>query len=273
MSDEGVVNATGETVSTPPPSAPVGSEPASSLTPPASAATSAPAVKKYAYDEDRSNWVPSHVVRERTQALQQLQRDLEYERQRVAALSGVKPPTPPRNPEQDAIRQQFFDLFPEMKELMDKREALLKWSEADPGQLTAISESQNQAWTAHGAQVLDRLEAEVKSVFGGAALDPKAMRRISVAFIHEVESDPQMRGRYEAGDLGIIREFVSDYKAGLLDPFTRSTSAATAPVRAAAARLPRGGGSSAITPGPARTLKPADGEAYHKGAWDRFQKG
>ena len=88
---------------TPAPSAPTGGAPAP--TP-----AGQPGPRQYTYAEDRSNWVPSHVVRQRSEALAQAQRELEFERRRVAALTGVTRPEAP-NPERDAIRNQLFQVY------------------------------------------------------------------------------------------------------------------------------------------------------------------
>ena len=78
-----------------------------------------------------------------------------------------------------------------------------------------------------------------------------------------------MRARYEDVDLSIIDEFVRDYTSGSLDPYRRSTQVAAAPGQAAARRLPRGGGSSAIVGARPATLKPTD-PGFHEAAFKRF---
>lgn len=271
MPDE--IVATGGDTSTAAPSAPSGAAVNPAGTPPSSdpagAATSA-AEKAYTYKEDRSNWVPSHVVRERTERAQQLERELYLERQRVAALSGVKPPTAPQDPETAAIRKQLEAMYPDLAELKAMREELARLKDIDPD---AMKRAAQQPWVIHGSQVLSLLESKVKAAYGGADLTPKAMSRLQRLFVQEMESDPQLTARYERGDLSIIDEFVQDYTAGMLDPYRRSTTVAQQPRQDAARRLPRGGAGSAIAAGPARpTVKPTDGDAFHRAAFDAYQK-
>lgn len=259
---------TGET-SAPAPSAPATTEPTSPA--PGGAATSA--AKKYEYGEDRSNWVPPHVQRKYVDEVQRVRAEADVLRRQMAALTGVQPPAAPRNPEFDQIRNQIYEVAPELGRLAKLVDKLEKLGEIEPDEIQAIRESQTQAWLAHGNQVLDAVEAELRSAYGGGEISPKALKQFQGFFVASVANDPELKARYEAGDPRLIKEFIADYKQGLLDPYHRSTTATTAPARAAAARLPRGGGSSAITPGPARTVKPSDGEAYHKAAFDRFSKG
>jgi hypothetical protein len=185
----------------------------------------------------------------------------------VAALSGVKPPAEPSDPEQEAIRSQFNKLYPGLAKLEAMADKLEKAGNFD---FDGIQNSQQQVWVAHGNQVLATLQEKVKAAYGGADLTPKALQRISRAFVSEVGDDADMRARYEAGDLSIIDEFVKDFTGGLLDPYRRSTAAtAPAPGRFAARNLPRGGGSSAIVGARPATLKPSD-PGFHEAAFKRF---
>src|SRR5689334_23596856 len=79
------------------------------VTPAPAAPAASPGPKQYTYTEDRSNWVPSHVVRQRSDELQRAQQELALWKSRTEALSGVKAPVAP-NPEADAIKKQFFEI-------------------------------------------------------------------------------------------------------------------------------------------------------------------
>lgn len=246
----------------PAPAAPVGGTP-----PPTPAAPAAPS---FTYKEDRSAWVPSHRMRQETEARAQLARELDYERRRVAALSGVPAPGPAPDPENDAIRSQFNKLYPGLAKLEAMADKLEKAAGFD---YEGVTNSQQQVWVAHGTQVLQTLATQVKEAYGGAELTPKALKRIQQAFVTEVMDDPEIKERYEAGDLSIVAEFVKDYTGSNLDPYRRSTAAAGQQTRDQARRLPRGGGGSAVIAPRPPTLKPSDGDAYHQAAFDRFQQG
>jgi hypothetical protein len=182
----------------------------------------------------------------------------------------VKAPATP-DPESDGVRSQFAKLFPGLAKLETMADKLERAAAFD---YDGVQSSQQQVWVAHGNQVLQTLSEKVKSAYGGADLSPKALQRIQRSFVNEVAEDPQMQARYSAGDLTIIDEFIKDYTAGVLDPYRRSTAAAAQPGNPAARRLPRGGGGSAVIGGqPPPTVKPSDGDAYHKAAYDRFVQG
>jgi hypothetical protein len=247
--------APGDTSGAPAPSAPV--------------VPSAPVAPQFSYKEDRSNWVPSHVVRDSTAKAEkqraQFEAQLQFERERVAALSGVKIQSQP-DPESDAVRAQFAKLYPglaKMEAMADKFEKIAGFD------FDGIKNSQEQVWVARGNQVLSTLADKVKAAYGGAELSPKALQRISSAFVSEVNDDADMRARYENGDMSIIEDFIKDYTSGILDPYRRSTSAAAAP-RQFASKLPRGGGSSAVVGNKPPSLKPSD-PGFHEAAYRRFQ--
>lgn len=248
------------------PSAPAAGAPVSGAPP---AAPAGP--KHYTYTEDRSNWVPSHVVRQRTEEAQRLQQELALWKSRTEALSGVKAPTAP-NPEADAIKAQFFQVFPEAQKVFGIVDKLEKLAGVN---IDEIVQSQQQSWVQHGARVLDSVVEKIRAVYGGQELAPKATERIQRAFVSELESDPDLRARYDRGDLSVIDDFVKDYTGTILDPYRRSTQAA-APAAPGSfqRRLPRGGGGSAVVPGarPA-TLKPSDGDDFHKAAFASFSRG
>lgn len=277
MSDvvDGAAAPGGGDVSTSAPSAPVGGPASSGAagTPPPSASAGAgtsAAEKAYTYKEDRSTWVPSHVVRERTERLQQIERELHYERQRVAALSGVKPPAQPEDPETARVREQFYKVFPQLRKLEGMADHLEKLKDFDPQMVT---QGFQQLWSIHGSGVFGQLTQKLKEVYGGAELPPKAVQRLQRLFVNELEDDPQLRDRYERGDLTVIDEFVKDMTSGVLDPYRRSTTVAQQPRQALAQRLPRGGAGSAIAGGaPRPTVKPSDGDAFHKAAFARLQQ-
>jgi hypothetical protein len=236
---------------------------------PAPSAPVAPVSPQFSYKEDRSNWVPSHVGRQQSEKFAaeraQIQAQLQFERERVAALSGTKFQAP-ADPEQDGIRAQFAKLYPGLAKMESMAEKFEKIAAFD---FDGLKQSQEQSWTAHGNQVLQTLATKVKAAYGGAELTPKALKRITTAFVHEVRDEPEMRDRYDAGDLTIIDDFIKDYTSGVLDPYRRSTSAAAAPRSTIASKLPRGGGSSAIVGNRPASLKPSD-PGFHEAAFRRL---
>ncbi len=243
---------------------------ASAVGTPAAPAVQPQAPTGFNYKEDRSNWVPSHVVRQATEKHRQIEQQLAYERQRVAALSGVQMPAAPRNPEHDAIRNQLLEVMPELKEYLDMKDKLKGFADGyDPKVIESIRESQTQSWAAQGNQTLRTLTDKIKAAYGGAELPAKQLKRIASAFVTEVGEDPELRARYESGDTSLVDEFVADFTGGVLTPFQRQAAVVQQNTRGIAARLPRGGGSSAVVGARPATLKPTD-PGFHEAAFKRF---
>lgn len=241
---------------------------------PATAGAGAGAKPAFTYQEDRSNWVPSHVIRERTQkaeaARQQLERELDYERRRVAALTGVKPPAAPRNPAHEQIRQQFLEVFPEYEGLAKLDPAKLeKIMSMDVDALTrAQAQTQDRLWTNHGAQAVQLFAQEAKAIYG-SDVQPKQMKRMLNAFIAECQDDPQMLQRYESGDPSVIKEFIADWGKDFVEPVRKLVSQPTQG-QVAARRLPRSGSGTAVT-SRQPSLKPSDPK-IHDAAYEAFQR-
>lgn len=256
------------------PSAPAPGAPSSGAAP-AGQPAGQPAPRQFTYQEDRSNWVPSHRIRQESERASQLARELELERNRVAALSGVTRPAAPPDPEQSAIRDQLLKVFPELAILAENKDLFGGLKELNLKEtIEQLRNSHNQTWVQRGTQALNQLSESVREAYGvaGKDLSPKALQRIQRSFISELEGDDEMRGRYEAGDPSVISDFVKDFTGVVLDPYRRSQAAASqTPGQAAARRLPRGGNGQPVAP-PARTLKPTD-DGFHEAAFARFNQG
>ena len=229
----------------------------------------------FTYKEDRSNWVPSHVLRERMEKERaeraRIERDLEFHRRQVAALTGVKPQPIP-NPEHDAIKEQFLAVFPQFKGLLegDLMEKIQKIAGFDIEALQrANQETQERVWATHGTRAVQTFESKVKELYGDD-VGPKQMRRILSAFAAEAQDDAEMTRRYELGDFSVIDEFLADWSKGFIDPIRKSATQPT-PGQVAARRLPRAGGGSAVVGPKPPTVKPSDGDKFHGAAFAAFQ--
>lgn len=245
--------------------------PAPSGSPAAPAAQPQAQPKGFTYKEDRSNWVPSHVVRQRTQELERLKQEHFAAQQRIAALAGVQGPTAPVDPEVAAIREQFSKMFPGLAKLEGMQEKLEKIAGFDFENIgKSVEQVNNRMWENHGNQMSRILLDKAKDIYGGSDLGDKAKGRLINAFVWELQNDDELRGRYEAGDTSVLDEFLNDYKGTNLEPYRKTTAAAAAPNLLAARRLPRGGGSSAVVGARPASLKPGDPN-FHKSAFDRFR--
>lgn len=229
-----------------------------------------PAAKKYEYAEDRSTWVPGHKVRAQTEELRTLRAQIAEANRRVAALAGVQPANP-GDPESNAIKEQLFKVVPELKDLIEKRERLLKAAEFD---FDSVSTDQQQRWAATGHNALRLLTSELKAAYGGQELTPKASAHFQTAFIAHLAQNDELRERFESGDIeGVVKEYVTDITEGVFSPFKRLAAApATDPRQAPARRLPRQGGGGPVGV-QQRTVAPKDGDKFHSAAFDAFTRG
>jgi len=237
------------------------------------AAPAAPAKPSFTYEEDRSNWVPSHRIREATQAQQKLERDLQFERQRVAALSGVQPPTAPVSREDQELQAEFYAKFPKLAKLQDKADkldALLeRLGDFDP---TSVATAQDHYFEQMGVQTLSRLDSLAESEIGGT-LSPFAQQMLHNNFGVWVAGDPAKIQRYERQDPKLLSDFITEYRTGILDPFRRKVTTAQQPQHERARRLPQQGGSGAQLPtGRPGVLKPSDTDDYHSAAFRAMQE-
>jgi hypothetical protein len=237
--------------------------------PAAVAPLATPAAKRFDYAEDRGNWVPPHRIRETSQRAQQLERDLDYERRRVAALSGVPAPAQAEDPNDASIKQELFRLFPQLKGLMEHGEKLIGLKDLD---MDALQSPQTHYWESLGHQTLNALHVQAKETLGGGDLTPRAKQVLNTSFSQFVNSDDDLKQRYASQDPGLITEFLKEFNDGILSPYRQSITRAAAPRDAAIRRLPRGGSGSAIVAGRQAEIKPADTDEYHNAAFASFQK-
>jgi hypothetical protein len=256
------------TPTTSPSGTPQASQPAAG-TPAAGQPAATPAQRRFEYQEDRSNWVPPHRLRETSTRVQQLERELYAQQQRVAALAGVQPPQAPEDPETAAIRQQFERLYPGLAKLNERAERLAALAEMDPQSMTS---AQEHYWESLGRQTFNRLDEKVQSLIGGE-LTPFARRTMQSAFAAYIQSDQDLAVRYAGQDPKLLDDFLKEYQTGFLDPYRRTITTQQAPRHERVRNLPRGGNSTAIPGGGPAQLKPADTDEYHGAAFRAFTQG
>ena len=243
---------------------------------PTQTATPAPAAAPsgFTYEEDRSNWIPPHRLREIAEQRRQVERDLEIERQRVAALSGVqRQASAPRYSQQDeALREELFAKFPEIKALVDKQDQLNALVERlgnfDPNQ---VSTAQDHYFEQMGHMTLARLDESAAATFG--ELTPFAQQMLHNAFGVWVASDGDRQNRYGRGDQKLVSDFLTEYRTAMIDPARRKATAGQPASGVPGAVTPRqrfpqqGNSAGATLPGRPATLKPNDSDEYHSAAF------
>lgn len=245
--------------------------PATPAAPPVAATPNPQAAPPSATTPPVEGWVPSYRVREtREAALREAQTqwasreaELRAEAQRyqeqLRALVGVQPP---QNPQVDAIRQQFSQLYPGLSQLEARAEALQSLIEKAQG----LEAQQQHYWQSYGRQNLDRLFGMAQETYG-QALSDEAKRHLHASFLGFVQSSPEMEARYET-DPSIVQDFWKAFSANFVDPARRASQAA------AAARVPGALPQDAPSGAPRSTPpeKPANLDDRVSTAWLQYQQ-
>ncbi len=143
--------------------------------------------------------------------------ELERERKRVLALSGVEPQS---KEEQDEalIRERLERLYPWLKDLTPEDIKALRESNTSMAEIRA---SQTDTWKAHGRKMLTAATAGVQKALGGKLSD-RQVARIESAYVEEAKNDPEFLARHKAGDDTLVDEFVKGWLEDFVEPGRRS---------------------------------------------------
>jgi hypothetical protein len=208
------------------------------------------AEKTYSYKEDRTDWVPRHRLNESTSGKTKAEQErdaarteLELERKRVAALSGVTPQDP-KAAEQGAIRDAILQLVPEIGLLKGMtREQLQEILDA----AQTARQSSQATWERHANTMLNDLDGEAAKSLGADKLTPTQQGRIRGAYREEamqalqvrrdaveagerrsmetVASDNDFVARHERGDKTLIKDFVKGFLDDFYEPARKQVTA------------------------------------------------
>lgn len=255
----------------PAPAAPAAASPqavappvASQQAPQAPASPSAPDgyIPRYRYNEmsQREQQARESVQRYETQ-MGQVKAELDQYRRQVQALVGV---TPPQNQESDAIKSQFFQLFPWAKKLEERFgdvENLI-----DRG--SDMEAQVNHYWTSYGKQNMDRL-FNLASGSLGAPLTDEGKRQLHSSFVGFIQSSPELTDRY-ATDPTVVEDFWKTFTSSFVDPARRASAGNVANRAALGANLPQDApsGSPQVVGAP----KPKDLDERTALAWAEYQQ-
>lgn len=211
------------------PAAPAAYTPAHAVATPATppvAPQSAPATPSAPPVEP--SWLKGRLEETRASAIRQAQaefarREAEYQarlQQVQSQLHAVVGVTPPANPEIDAVRQQFSQLYPGLSRMEEQADRLLGVLER-AGDL----ESQNtHYWQSYGRQTMNRLfEKAAESL--GSPLSDDGKRQLHAAFTGYVSQSPELTNRY-ANDPQLVDEFWNAFTSSFVTPARRATAAA-----------------------------------------------
>ena len=222
--------------------------------------------------DDRSTWLPPYRAREMREAaaretaqkyeaqMGQVRAELDRYRSQVQALVGV---TPQQTTEADAIKAQFFQLFPWAKKMEEKFgdfESLIERA--------GDMEAQNKHyWGSYGRQSMDRLYNLASEGLGGPLPD-EGKRQLHSSFVGYLQASPDREARYES-DPTIVEDFWKQFTQSFVDPARRAVGAAVA-ARAGNGRfLPQDTPSGAPQVTPAPKLNGLDERT--QAAWAEYQ--
>jgi DNA polymerase III gamma/tau subunit len=156
------------------------------------------------------------AAQQQQQLQSQYEARLQQVQQQLHALVGV---TPSQNPELDAVRSQFGQLYPGLSKMEERAEQLLSALDKS-GDL----ESQNSHyWQSYGRQTMNRLFEHASTSLGGP-LSEAGKRQLHAAFTGYVSSSPETTARY-TNDPSLVDEFWREFTSSFVDPVRRASSA------------------------------------------------
>lgn len=215
-------------------------------------------------------WVPSYRIRETREAAireanerfasqqAQLRQEAEQYKAQLQRLVGV---TPPANPEVEAVRNQFGQLYPGLSKLEERAQQVMELIER-------AGDLENQSthyWQNYGRQTMDRLFDNMQTNLGTPLTD-EAKRVLHSAFVGFVQSSPEMTERY-ANDPSIVDDFVKAFSSSFVDPARRV--ATTAVVARANPAIPQD--TPGAIPRAAAGPQPKDLDERASLAWAQYQ--
>lgn len=143
--------------------------------------------------------------------------DLERERKRVLALSGLEPRSKDQE-DDDAIRARMETLYPWMKGLTEEDIAAIRESK---GQMSELRNASVNSWKAHANKMLGQVTSGVQKALGGKLSD-RQTARIQKAYVDEARENPEFLARHESGDTALVEEFVKGWLDDFYEPGRRS---------------------------------------------------
>jgi hypothetical protein len=169
---------------------------------------------------------------------------------------------PQENPEVDAVRQQFKQLYPGLADLEERADQIREMIER-----TGDLESQSQHyWQQYGRQAMDRLFEHAATDLG-APLTDEGRRALHASFTGFVSSSPELTARY-AQDPQLVEEFWRAFRSSFIEPARRATAATVA--TRTGTPLPQDSPSGAVHPSAAP--KPANLDERAAQGWALYEQ-
>lgn len=172
----------------------------------------------------------------------------------------------PADPRAEALRQQLFQLVPGLKDLVDKRDDLMRAATVAPG----AEQHMDAYWHSRGQQVRGELGEKLKGLYGDKP-DQSIVTHVVNTFTSWLEGSPQLQGRYVHGDQALIGEFWTWYEGTILAPVRRQNTVQQMQRGDRVSRLPSRGPATP-PPAPAERQKPKNADELWDQAFDRFSQ-
>jgi hypothetical protein len=238
-----------------PPAAAGGGAPASGSGGGAGAPGGTPAgggATQYSYQEDRSQWIPPHRLNEVNQRYQALHGRFQEQERRVRALLGVDEASR-RDPQTDAIRQQFFQVMPELAPLAQNPQQLNQLLQlVQSGQLNEILGTMQSYWGRHAQTTARDLVSQYAKAINvdPSTIPPRAVQRMAMHLKSFIEEDQtgERQMRFEHGDPRLVEECLADVQGLFVEPVRRSTNVGAAQNVERNRQLPNQGPRGAVPP-------------------------
>lgn len=152
--------------------------------------------------------------------------ELEIERRRVQALTGVNPKNP-QDAEVDEIRNRFKQVIPreQLLEMLGIDEADLKSLKGSKTREEQVAALETQHWSRHGREMQAEFHKALAAEIGGDKLTDRQLRSVIIAFSQTCEENPEMLAKYQRGDTSIIKEFTQEWVEDWIKPAQRKVQA------------------------------------------------
>lgn len=151
--------------------------------------------------------------------VQQYESELNTERNRVRALSGVNPVNP-GDAEKEEVRARFKELFPELGGLTAEDIAAMRASAQDA---KGLKEATTSHWNRHNKGMVDKLGTIVAKEIGGT-LTPRQTKHLVAAYVQTLQADDALAERHESGDETLLDEFAKQWAEDWVEPVRRQTT-------------------------------------------------
>jgi hypothetical protein len=185
-------------------------------------------------------------------------REQEYQA-KIQALAGFGPKP---NPEVEAVRDQFGNLYPGLAKLEKRAADLLQMIERS-GDMDAQS---SHYWTNYGQQAVNKLFAAAEADLG-QPLNEEGKAYLHAQFVGFIQSSPERVNSY-ASDPGFVDQYWKAFSSNFIDP-VRRVSAASAQGRI---QTPLPQDTSAAAPRIGGPEKPANLEDRVSRSWTAYQQ-